>query len=167
MKVEKTEQKTHWRKLDNPDYLGAYSLMDGNQRDLIVMIEKVVIEDVKNERGTEPCKVAYLKGRKPMILNTTNCRTIEKILESPFIDDWKGQHITLYVAKIKAFGETLDALRVRPKKPLIKLPELTPTHNGWDGAKKAIEDGSYTIDQIKTKYSVSQENEKLLCKSSK
>jgi len=38
------EKKTHWRKLDNPNYLGAYSLLDGQTKELTVTIEKVVVE---------------------------------------------------------------------------------------------------------------------------
>lgn len=150
--------KTHWKKLDNPNYLGAYSLLDGSDKDLIVTIEKVITEDVKTERGSEPCKVMYLKGQKPMILNTTNSQTIAKVLESPYIEDWTGQMVTLYVAKVKAFGETMDVLRVRPSKPIIELPELTPDHAKWTGAKQALKDGSVTIDQIEKKYKLSKTN---------
>lgn len=156
-------KKTHWRKLDNPNYLGAYSLMDGETKELTVTIEKVVVEEVKNDRGPESCKVAYLKGQKPMILNTINCRTIERIYETPFIDDWAGKQITLYVAKIKAFGELMDALRVKPVKPGgSRLPELKPGHEKWEGAKTALMKGDVTIDAIKKKYSISAENEKQL-----
>lgn len=154
--------KTHWKKLDNPNYLGAYSLMDGSDKDLIVQIEKVITEDVKTDRGSESCKVMHLKGQKPMILNTTNSRTIAQVLGSPYIEDWTGQSIILYVAKIKAFGESMDALRVRPTKPKTELPELTPDHDKWDGAVKAVAAGSVTIQQIKAKYKLSESNKQLL-----
>jgi len=120
-------KKTHWRKQDNPNYLGAYSLMDGETKELTVTIEKVTTEEVKNERGSETCRVAYLKGQKPMILNTTNSRAIEKIYGTPYIEDWKGKSITLYVAKVKAFGDEIECLRIKKQKPVIKLPELLPT----------------------------------------
>ena len=156
------ENKTHWRKQDNPNYLGAYSLMDGNAKDLIVIIEKVVQEEVKNERGSESCRVAYLKGQKPLILNTTNSRMIEKIHGTPYIEDWKGKAITLYVAKIKAFGDEVECIRIRKEKPIIKLPELKPTDKvNWDKVKTALMNG-FKLDQIKTKWSISKENEKLL-----
>jgi len=106
-------KKTHWKKLDNPDYLGAYSLMDGETTELTATIEKVIVEGVKSDRGTENCKVAYLKGHKPMILNVTNCKVIQSIFDSPFIEDWKGKDITIYVDKVKAFGEVMDCLRIR------------------------------------------------------
>jgi hypothetical protein len=153
--------KTHWKKLDNPNYLGAYSLM-GVHKELIVEIDKVVVEDVKNANGTEQCKVAYLKGHKPMILNKVNCKAIEAAHGSPFIDDWRGKKITLYVAKIKAFGEMVDALRVKKDKPIVSLPELKPNHPKWEGAKTAIANGSVTMEAIKKSYSITSENENLL-----
>lgn len=154
------ETKTHWKKLDNPNYLGAYSLMDGESKELIATIEKVVIEEVKTSSGSENCKVAYLKNSKPMILNTTNCKAIQKATGSPYIDDWAGQNITIFVAKIKAFGEDIDALRIRPTK--AQKPELNPKSKNWDKAKKAIMEGTYTIDDILKKYTVTEENQKLL-----
>ena len=160
--------KTHWKKLNNPNYLGAYSLMDGSgTAELTVTIDKVVMETVKSAREDQECVVAYLNGHKPMILNATNCKTIEKVLDTPFINDWAGQSITVYVAKIKAFGDNVDALRIRNVKPVIKLPELTPDSPKWAGAKKAIQSKSVTIEAIKKQYTISTTNEKELCKTSK
>ena len=103
-----TTKKTHWKKLDNPNYIGAYSLMDGEVKDLTVIIEKVITEEVKSDRGKEVCKVAYLKGQKPLILNATNSKIIQSIYDTPYIEDWKGKEITLYVARIKAFGDEIE-----------------------------------------------------------
>jgi len=159
-------KKTHWRKQDNPNYLGAYSLMDGETKELTVTIEKVTTEEVKNERGSETCRFAYLKGQKPMILNTTNSRAIEKIYGTPYIEDWKGKSITLYVAKVKAFGDEIECLRIRKEKPVINLPELLPTDKvNWQKVITALNNG-YKIDQVKKKWSISKENEeKLLTES--
>ena len=112
--------KTHWKKLPNPDYLGAYSLSGENG-----YIEKVVtIENVRQETVTgtdgkkEMCMVAHLTGEKPMILNATNCKAIAKVAGSSFVEDWAGVAVTLYVQQgIKAFGDVVDALRIRPKAP--------------------------------------------------
>ncbi len=64
-------KKTHWKKLENPDYIGAYSLENG--KDLIVTIDSVKRELVTGQGGKkEECTIAYLKGQKPFILNRTN-----------------------------------------------------------------------------------------------
>jgi len=76
--------------------------------------------------------------------------------------DWEGKRITLYVTKVKAFGETVDALRVRNKAPQ-RLPELTPESDNWNEAKQAIQMKAATVQQIRKKYVLTNENEKLLC----
>ena len=117
--------KTHWKKLTNPDYLGAYSLASGDgYEEKIVKITMVRQEKVTGPDGKqEMCMVAHLAdGLKPMILNRTNCKAIEKVVGSSFIEDWAGHCVTVYVAKVKAFGEVVDALRIRPTKPKAKEP---------------------------------------------
>lgn len=48
-------------------------------------------------------------------------------------------------------------------KPITKVkPELTPTYKGWEGAKKAVTEGTYTVEQLRDKFVISEENEKLL-----
>lgn len=155
--------KTHWRKLVNPNYIGAYELMDGsvNNKEMTVTIVKVVKEMVQGPDGKkEECTVCYLNGTKPMILNATNQKTMTKLFGSPYIDDWVGKKMTLYVAKVKAFGDTVDALRVRTEVP--KLPELTQTHPKWAGAINALKTGNTDMDAIEKSFIVSAENKKLL-----
>jgi len=154
--------KTHWKKLQHPDYIGAYELMDGTaNKELVVTITKVCREQITGADGKkEECTVCYLHGHKPMILNSTNQKTMQKLFDSPYIEDWQGKKMTLYVAKVKAFGDTVDALRIRATAP--KLPELTPTHEKWEGARTAVKAGNTTIEAIRKNYILSQDNEKLL-----
>lgn len=161
-----SESLTHWKKLNNPNYLGAYSLEKG--KDLIVEITHVVKENLKDHTGkNEDATVAYLKGHKPMILNSTNCKIIEVIYGTPYIEEWSGCKITLYAAKIKAFGEEMEALRIRKNIPLVQLKELVPGTDKWNGAIKSIKSKDTTIQEIKKFYSISPENEKTLCELSK
>ena len=135
--------KTHWKKLQNPDYFGAWSL-DG--KDLDVTIEKVVLEQVTGTDGKkEELPVAYLKGQKPLILNTTNSKMIAKVVGSSYIEDWAGKRITLYSTKVKAFGDTVDAVRVRSSAP--KAVEID-----YDRIIAAIKGGKGTIEQAVDKY---------------
>ena len=110
--------KTHWKKLTNPNYLGAYSIDDG--QDLILTIAYVRQEDVIGSDGKkEECAVCHFKERdfKPMILNVTNMKAIAKVVGSPYIDDWPGHRIQIGTESVRAFGTVTDALRVRPEKP--------------------------------------------------
>ena len=115
--------KTHWKKLMNPNYLGSYSLDEG--QDIILTIKMVRVESVIGADGKkDECVVCYFaEPEKPMILNSTNCTTISRLLKSPRIEDWYGHKIQIGVEKVKAFGDVVDALRVRnflPKTTTIK-----------------------------------------------
>lgn len=149
--------QTHWKQLTNPDYLGAYSLLPGQE--LTVEIVRVERKQVTGADGKkEECTVAILKDQKPMILNSTNCKTLSKIYGTPYIEEWAGKSVIIHSEKVKAFGDVVDALRIKPTKPI--LPELTPTHPAWNEAAKAVKAGK--IDKVLARYSVSGDNIKLL-----
>lgn len=160
-----TKEKTHWKVLQHPDYIGAYALMKGDKNiELNVKIESVRREIVTGPDGKkEECTIMTIPPNKPMILNATNQKALTKAIGSPFIEDWSGKIVTLYVAKVRAFGETVDALRI---KDVLFVPPTLPTldikHPKWNDAKQSVKDGKATIEQIKGKYSLSAENEKLL-----
>ncbi len=110
--------KTHWKKWNNPDYLGAYAFQPGEEK--TVTIKEVKREMVFNPSGSgkEECTVAYFfEDVKPLILNVTNCKTISKVWGTPYVEDWAGRKITLKVKKISAFGEMVDAVRVSSTRP--------------------------------------------------
>lgn len=82
----------HWKNLTNPDYLGAYSIPEGKEP--IITIDYVRREMVTGASGRkEECTVAHFKERnvKPMILNNTNCKAIQKAYKTPYIDEWSGR----------------------------------------------------------------------------
>lgn len=109
---------THWKKLTNPDYLGSYSLEDG--QDIILTIREVKQETVTGPEGKqELCLVCHWQeNAKPMILNVTNSKMIEKLLKTPYIEEWSGKRIQIGAEKVRAFGEIVDALRVRAFLPV-------------------------------------------------
>lgn len=105
---------THWKKLTNPNYLGAYSIEDG--KDLILTIGSVSEETVIGADGKkEQCVVCRFEepNTKPMILNSTNMKMISKLLKTPYVEEWRGHRIQIGTEKVKAFGEIVDALRVK------------------------------------------------------
>lgn len=106
----------HWKKTTNPDYLGSYAFDDG--KDMIVQIKDVRIETVQNQQGREDKPVLFFEGDvKPLILNSTNMKTIEKVTGSPYMDDWVGKKLQLFVTMVSAFGTTTEAVRVRDFPP--------------------------------------------------
>ena len=108
---------THWKKLTTPNFLGAYSLEDG--KDMILTIAYVREETVTGVDGKkEDCAVCHFSEKvKPMILNSTNMKTITKLFKTPYIEEWAGKKIQIGQEKVKAFGEIVDALRVRNRLP--------------------------------------------------
>jgi hypothetical protein len=105
-----------FRKYMDKSFLGAWDVpKDG---DLTLTIDHCEVNEVKNERGTErKLTLHFIEDFKPMILNTTNSNTISDVYGSRQVEDWEGKKISLYTEKVRAFGGTTDALRIRPYRP--------------------------------------------------
>lgn len=91
--------------------------------DIILTIKSVNEKVVVGNDGKEAkCIVATVcEDYKPLILNKTNIRTIEKDLKyGPFVEDWIGKKIQVYATKTKAFGDLKDTFRIRPSIPKEK-----------------------------------------------
>jgi len=102
--------KTHWRK--NFDY--RFLAADELQGEVTLTIKEMKKEEAFNGKEKEVVPVLHFeKTQKGLVLNKTNAELITKVLKSPFIEDWIGKQITLYSTKIKAFGELVDAIRVK------------------------------------------------------
>lgn len=152
------ENKTHWKLLMNPDYVGAYWLPPGE--DVTVVIDYVVREIITGTGGKkEECTVAHLKnGVKPFILNATNSKSIAK-LYGPYIEDWAGRPITLFASTARLAGDTVECLRIRPVVPQREPKTLKPAR--FDAAIESIKAGTYTAQQLQA-YALTMEQETML-----
>lgn len=149
------ETKTHWKKLTNPNYLGAYSLDPGEER--VIEIVSVQREMVQGSDGKkEECTVATLKDSKPMILNATNCKALHGLFKSPYIEDWKGKRAIVFAMQVKAFGEVVDALRIKPGANV--LPTLDEKNPKWPAIVKAIVTGTHKYADIEKIFELTPEN---------
>ena len=105
-------EHVHWKKTTNPTYLGEWDFESGEE--MIVQVKDVRIETVTNPQGKEDKPVMYFEnGIKPMVLNTTNMKAIEKAAGTPYMDEWVGKKLQLYVTMVAAFGTTTNAVRIR------------------------------------------------------
>lgn len=105
-----------FRKYMDKNFLGAWDIPDDG--DLIITIDHCEVNEVKNERGTERKLVLhFVEDYKPMILNTVNSTTISDVYGSKHVEDWEKKKIQIYSEKVRAFGGTTDALRIRPFRP--------------------------------------------------
>ena len=152
----------HWKKLNNPDYIGAYSLDRG--KDMTLTIDYVNREIITGTGGKkEECTVLHFKeAQKPMILNRTNAKTIQKIYGTPYIEEWAGKKITLFASVTKLAGEEVECLRIRPVRPTLPELLLSDTDN-FRNCQQAIRNG-YSIEQIQKKWTLSPEVIKELLK---
>lgn len=114
--------KTPWKKIvSDPDYLGEADFNEGEEK--IVTIDHVVSGvKIKSAEGTSEKAVVYFRERiKPMILNVARSKAITKVAKSKFVEDWTGVQIALYIDdNVKAFGDVVSAVRVRPQKPIVR-----------------------------------------------
>lgn len=105
-----------YRRFMDKNYLGSWDVPDSE--DLIVTIDHVARDDVKNERGSErKLTIHFVEDYKPMILNATNSKAISVAYGSTKVEDWAGKRIAIYTTKVTAFGGTTDALRIRTYPP--------------------------------------------------
>jgi hypothetical protein len=134
--------KTHFKKLRNPNYLGAWDLSDekGETKNKIVTITEVKKDQVFDGNGKqEECVVMHFQGLKPMVMNATNLKTVSKVLQTPFIEEWAGKKIELTVRKVKAFGDVHDALRVVEKRIVVEQVDVKKCISILDAAKSLDE----------------------------
>lgn len=152
---------THWKTYRNPDYLGAYALEPGQE--LILTIKYAHSETVTgpNNRKDECLVIHFEENVKPMIVNATNAKTITAIYKSPYIENWIGKKIQVFATTVKAFGEHVEALRIRQFEPTEKNKRKL-NKDEFERMLKAIDSGKLSIEKAISNYSLTPEqNEKL------
>ena len=108
----------HWKKLvSDPKYLSDADFLQGEEK--IVTIAFTARDMVVNTEGkAEKIILHFEENIKPMVLNVTNSKAIVKVTGKQEVQEWKGARIILYIdPKVRAFGETVRAVRVRPYAP--------------------------------------------------
>lgn len=122
-------EKNHWKKLvSDPNYIGEADFAEGEEK-VLTIASVNASETVTTAEGKSQKAVVHWqeKGNKPMILNVARSKAIEKVVGSPYLEDWPGAKVQLYIEHgIKAFGEVVSAVRVRPFKPRTKQSEPVP-----------------------------------------
>ena len=145
------DSKTHWKQLMNPEFLGAYSLPEGE--DLVVTIACVNNREIVGAQGKkEILTVATLVNEKPMILNATNCKALAK-LYGKHIEDWANQSMTLFASTTKFGGEMVECLRIKPQAVVLAKPTLSDER--LTNAIAQIQAGKYSVDKLTSSYQLS------------
>lgn len=121
-----TEHKSYkyFLKFDSP-YIGEWDLPNGE--DIVLTIKEVKEGEVTGEKGrVDRGMVIYFEEPhvKPLFCNITNAKTIERIYETRFVDQWCGKKIQLYVDDNITFGhQRVRGIRIRNFVPKTKEVE--------------------------------------------
>jgi hypothetical protein len=150
------EQKTHWKKVvSDPNYIGEADFEQNEEK--IVTIKRInSSETVTTAEGkSQKAVVHFAEPLKPMILNVARSKSIEKVAGSPYFEDWIGVKIVLYIEHgIKAFGDVVNAVRVRPYKPRVKQEDKLPSCADCGGviSPAAGKSAAYMVQYTTNKY---------------
>ena len=161
------QNKTHYRKVFDSPYLSAADIVEP----VALTIRCVQVEADKTKKTKDKMNTAYFVEReirageplKPMILNATNSKMVAKITGSPFLEDWGGVSVEIYVDHNVRFGrETVEGLRIRPAAIRPQKRELTPDNQKmWQRALDAYKrEGN--LDAVEAHVYISEENRQLL-----
>lgn len=146
-------------------HLGAYSLeKDGKYEPVIVTIENIYTGDFITQGGKEQRPFAKLKEfDKPMVVNRTNFKRLEKFFQSFDPETYKGKQIVLGVEVVSSPDGPTPALRfsTRPL-PVKTLPAISDAE--FEKAKANITAGKTTLEKVKSARTLTPEQEEELSK---
>jgi hypothetical protein len=103
-----------------------------------VVIEEVGMEEIQGDDGKESKLVARFVGKtKALVLNRTNCESIEAIAGTDDYGRWAGHAVVLYVdPSVKFGGKTVGGIRIRAT--LAAAPPPPPPPAADDELDEAI-----------------------------
>lgn len=145
------ETKTHWRKGDKSDYLMSWDIETETKATIIKVVRKDA--DIRGKKAN--VRLAYFKENfKPMVVNVTNGRVIEKALGTHIIQDWHdiSLPVILYVDENLKCHFADRGLRIKP----AVLPELVVGSQPYKNAVQHIREGK-SFEKIEERYFLSTE----------
>lgn len=150
--------KTNYRTVYKSDHLGVIDLEEIVERgDKLIFTIKEVKQEFKTKvaGNTIDANICYFKEAiKPLVLNSTNAKTLKNLSGSAFIENWANMIIEVYIdANVKMKGEVVGGVRIKAIKYQAQLPVFTEAN--FEKAKNA----NATIEIIKARYSITPEIE--------
>lgn len=163
------KKQTDWRQFRKSTHLASADLdaLETAGTKLIFTIKEVKYEQAVDVSGTKMDGIFcyFVENIKPLKLNSTNNKILAGFAkkngligkECHVIENWKGMRIELYVDRnVKMMGAITDGVRIKPLQPTEKVEKPIFTESNFEAAKNA----KATIEQIKTKYTLTPEMEK-------
>lgn len=154
------QQLHHWKEALPGEFLGAYSL---NGQDMTVTIQRAAKEIITGANGKkEECLVLHFSENiLNMVCNRTNAKTITKVLDTPYVEQWAGKKITLFPTTTKFGGEVVECIRVRPTAPKQAAPIICERCG-----QQILSAGNMTAEQV-AEYGMQKHGKKLCIKCGK
>lgn len=163
--------KTHYRKVLKSDHLGCADLEDYTEQgsDLVFSVLNVRQELGAKVAGKKiDANIMYFnlkdgKKVKPLVLNATNAKTMKKMTNSAFIEDWSGLLIKLRIDEnVKMMNERVSGVRIFPKAVIIQKQMLNRTNTAvWNRVISAYK--SYgNFNKVLEKWNISEEDMKFI-----
>ena len=114
------------------EYLGAEDIDPGSEP--VLTIDHIYNGMVTLQRGKENKdvitfkeeRVPGIKNVRPLIVNSTNRKTLRKIYKAVTAENLEGKRIQLYLdpnVRDPSTGDKVDGIRIRPKVPSAKAAE--------------------------------------------
>jgi hypothetical protein len=111
-----------FRSMYDSNYLYAFDLKG---KDVTVTIKEVKAAKVRNADKKEQRKpIVFFKeshDARGLVLCKTNGKTIASLYGND-TDGWVGKRVTLFATMVDAFGQTVEAIRIRPGAPVKGKP---------------------------------------------
>lgn len=115
------------------EYLGAEDIDPGSEP--VLTIDHIYNGMVTLQRGKENKdvitfkeeRVPGIKNVRPLIVNSTNRKTLRKIYKAVTAETLEGKRIQLYLdsnVRDPSTGDKIDGIRIRPKVPSAKSAEV-------------------------------------------
>lgn len=120
MEQEKSEF-IHWRRYTDLEHLRAECFAPKEKK--VLTIKSVYSEKVTDSNGRVETKpvASFEEDVLPMVLNVTNCKTIESLYGTGNINEWVGK-------KIQVFATTTK-VGTRTGVPCLRIEKVIPTSN--------------------------------------
>lgn len=159
----------HWRQnfKDSDKYLGAVDLWDDKKKNysqLVVTIDKFFVDEMVGSMGKERKVFCKLKEfNKPMVINVTNFKRLQKLFETVEQDVYLGKPIALGVEKVSSPEGKVDALRFSSRPPQVaQQSKPSISDDDFPKAIASVQKGSTTIEKLMASRTLTPNQIKLL-----
>lgn len=164
-----SEAKRHYRNVFKSDHLGSADLEDLTEQGKPLVFTIKEVKQFKGElvngklqgqalvagKKIDANIAFFVENIKPLVLNATNSKQVQKFTGTPFVENWNNVIVELYVDNdVQMKGVKTQGVRIRPIQPRVQEKvKQAFTEANFEAAKKA----NATKEQIEKIYTLTDE----------